>query len=374
MKLSIAFAAVAVFLLSKNTNGAEVVKQHEHEGIPMQTRAQPEPLGWRAPVVDKKLPTQKFVQVTVARPHKKTEVHVVKVQLENAFSTAKPSTEATTRQNDSSNGSPNPAAGAEKLKSESGNSAHHHQTQNGREETHVEKHRVKQLVVSQTHMKGSESESHGLPKHNQKYHKHKHHHHQKAGNENEQAAGSSSASTLRSRSSSRSSSGHGFAGEDLMENVSSEELRGDAASDIFEPEFDGMVNNQSYDETLIEEEARQVSTAAMTQLADSSPFRLDTSKALAFAAVVAGTVVGITGVLVAMFGLHRHLVESTEHELESDLQDPEARQINGSNVQENSSTATGEFSVPASTHSVPDVEEAKEEESDVEEEGVFANA
>jgi hypothetical protein len=273
--------------------------------------------------VDKKLPAQETVQVTVALPHKKTEVHIVKVQLESAFPRANPLTE---RQNDSNNGSSNSAAGAEKLKSESESSArhHHHQIQNDKKKI------------------------------SQKHHNHKHHH-QKADNENEQAAGSSS--------------DHGFAG---MEHVSNEELRGDTAGDVFEPELDGMVSNQSYNEVLIEEEARQVSAAAMTQLADSSPFRLDTSKELVFAAAVAGAVVGVIGVLVATFGLHRHLVESTEHELESDLQDPEAGQVDGSNAQSQgiSSAATGGSSVPALTRSTP----RKEEESDVEGESVLTNA
>lgn len=93
----------------------------------------------------------------------------------------------------------------------------------------------------------------------------------------------------------------------------------DGIGDLFEAESGGMVTHQYYNTTQVQEQARFVSAAVKTQMAESAALRDDSPTSVVASMAVAGLVVCVVGVIVAAVALLRQYSEFAEMELESDL-------------------------------------------------------
>lgn len=106
----------------------------------------------------------------------------------------------------------------------------------------------------------------------------------------------------------------------------------DGTGDLFESESGGMVTHQYYNATQIHEQARMVSAAVKSQMAESTALRDDSSTSVIASVAVAGLVVGVVGIIVAVVGLLRQYSEFAGVELESDLPTVEGDRVHPTSI------------------------------------------
>lgn len=144
----------------------------------------------------------------------------------------------------------------------------------------------------------------------------------------------------------------------------------DGTGDLFESESGGMVTHQYYNATQIHEQARMVSAAVKSQMAESTALRDDSSTSVIASVAVAGLVVGVAGIIVAVVALLRQYSDFTGVELESDLPTVEGGRVHPTSTKAEMAmvvVSSGEGATDAtdkSSYLPSDVEEEETKEGD----------